>query len=289
MIGQTNEIYEITIKQYKFQNGTWYIGDCLEILPQLPDTFVDVVITSPPYNVGKEYDVWNDNMSVDEYKDFIFNVSKELYRVVVKGGRYCINVPLVGNSWFNKKSDGLMFYPLFYVDIVEKVGWRFRDFVIWVKTNEPEKPNSFCGSSTRWGSWMSPSSPYLRCFAEVIFIFDKEDRILPQKGRATITRDEFLTYTKNVWYFPSEAKRHGHPAVFPVELPKRLIKLYSWSESVILDPFAGIGTTAVACEIEQRKWICIEISKKYSEIAFKRLDKLNTLEKFLGNGKCCNG
>ena len=158
--------------------------------------------------------------------------------------------------------------------LAEKAKWIPRDFVVWVKTSEAGNPNNFCGNSTQWGSWLSPSCPYLRCFAETILIFHKQDKKLQSKGESDIAKDEFLEFTKNVWYFPAENKRLKHSAQFREELPRRCMKLFAYKEGIILDPFLGSGTTAYCAKKLNRKCIGIEIEEKYCEIAAKRCSQM---------------
>jgi DNA modification methylase len=246
-------------------------GNCLDVMKGIEDNSVDLTVTSPPYNVGIEYDNHNDSMNEDDYFDFIQSVSDELYRITKIGGRSCINIPFIGNSIFKAKSEKLIFYPSLYMPIFEKSGWVIRDFVVWVKTNEAENPSNFCGNSTQWGSWLSPSCPYMRCFAEVILVFHKIDKRLDHKGESDLTKDEFMEYTKNVWYFPAENKRE-HPAQFPLELPKRCIKLYSYIDDLIFDPFTGAGTTLLASKILKRHYLGCDISQTYCDIANQRIE-----------------
>jgi len=224
-----------------------YNMDCVQFMKTLPDNFLDLTVTSPPYNVGIGYDNHNDSMAESDYFDFIQKASNELWRITKIGGRACINIPFIGNSLFKAKSEGLIFYPSLYMPIFSKAGWLIRDFVVWVKSGEAENPNDFCGNSTQWGSWLSPSCPYMRCFAEVILIFHKIDKRLTHKGESDLTKTEFMEYTKNVWYFRTTTDKNKHPAQFPVELPRRCIKLYSYIGDLVFDPFMGVGNTAKAC------------------------------------------
>lgn len=255
-------------------------ADCLEWLKQQTTPFIDLTVTSPPYNVGKDYDEFNDSQTEEEYMHFISEVIQELYRLTYTGGRLCLNIPFIGNSWFKAKSDKMLFYPLPYMQLAEAAGWTPRDFFVWVKTTQPENPNVFCGNATSWGSWLSPSCPYARCFAEVILVFHKEDKTLRCKGEADLTKDRFLELTKNVWYFPAQhqGKNPVHPAAFPVELPRRCIQLYTWKGMMVFDPFAGSGTTAAAAQELGRDCICIEISKRYCKVARERLACGNIFE-----------
>jgi DNA modification methylase len=248
--------------------------DCLELMGQLPENVIDLTVTSPPYNVGIDYENHIDNMSEDDYFAFIQSVSDELYRISKVGGRACINIPFIGNSKFKAKSEKLIFYPNMYMPIFEKSGWIIRDFVVWVKSSEAENPNNFCGNSTQWGSWLSPSCPYMRCFAEVILVFHKINKRLDHKGISDLTKDEFMEYTKNVWYFKTANNTKDHPAQFPIELPKRCIKLYSYQSDLVFDPFMGLGNTALACVETNRHYLGCDISQEYANTAISRIRDL---------------
>lgn len=243
------------------------LGDCVAEMKKLPDESVDLVVTSPPYNVGKDYGEHDDSQQAGDYYSFIYDFLKGCYDKTKIGGRLCLNVPFTGNSVFLAKSSELQFYPIEFVELAKKAGWTFRDFVIWVKTREPENPNNFSGDSTQWGSWNQPSCPYLRCFAETILVFHKQDKKLQHQGKTDLTRDEFLEFTKNVWYFPAETRRNGHPAPFPEELPRRCIKLFTWIGDVCFDPFMGTGTTGRVALSLGRKFIGIEKSQVYYDLA----------------------
>lgn len=251
------------------------VGDAKEVLKEMESEFVDLIVTSPPYNLGKNYGV-RDDLPEEEYFEFLLDVFKELFRVAKLGARFALNMPLTGNSWFKRKADRLYFYPSHYFPVIEKSGWIPRDFIIWVKTPVPEDPQTFSGNSTQWGSWLSPSSPFLRCFAEFILIAHKDQKKLDHNGKSDMTKSEFLEWTKNIWYFPSETRfRDLHPAPFPEELPRRLIKLYTFIGDVVLDPFVGIGTTAKAAKDLNRHFIGIDINPKYIETARQRIAQLN--------------
>ena len=205
-----------------------------ERMAELPDNSVHLMVTSPPYNVGKDYD---EDLTLEEYTGFLKRVMSEVHRALVPGGRACVNVANLGRRPY------LPLHSLIIQDMIE-VGFLMRGEVIWDKGGS-------AGRSTAWGSWLSPSNPTLRDVHEYILIFCKDTFSRPQvEGRAaTITRDQFLEYTKSLWIFPSEsAAKVGHPAPFPVELPHRCVQLYSYEGEVVLDPFMGSGSTAVACE-----------------------------------------
>lgn len=225
-------------------------------MTELPDNSIHLMITSPPYNVSKEYD---EDLTLDEYRALLLRVLGETYRVLVDGGRACVNVANVGRK---------PYIPLhaFLTEDMIKLGFLMRGEVIWNKAGS-------AGPSTAWGSWKSASNPTLRDVHEYILIFSKGSytRIREAK-KSTIGRDEFLEYTKSIWTFPSEsARRIGHPAPFPLELPRRLIELYSFSGDVVLDPFAGSGSTCIAALQAKRLYVGYEKNARYLKLAEKRI------------------
>jgi site-specific DNA-methyltransferase (adenine-specific) len=212
-----------------------------EAMDELPDCSVHLMVTSPPYNVGKEYD---EDLSLDEYLAFLRNVWREVYRILVPGGRACINIANLGRKPY------IPLNGLIAKEMTE-LGFLMRGEIIWDKA-------SSASTSTAWGSWKSASNPTLRDTHEYILVFSKgsfrRDKIDGRKS--TISREEFLEFTKSVWEFPSEsARKVGHPAPFPVELPYRLIQLYTFSNEIVLDPFMGSGQTAIAALKADRHYI----------------------------------
>lgn len=227
-----------------------------EDMGDLPDRCVHLMVTSPPYNVGKDYD---DELSMDEYLVLLKNVLAETYRVLVDGGRACVNVANIGRK---------PYIPLhaYVIQISAEIGFFMRGEIIWNK--------GMSGTSTAWGSWMSPSNPTLRDTHEYILVFQKPPfgRKSRDGSEATISRDDFLEHTKSTWSFPAtSAKRAQHPAPFPVELPKRLINLYTYADETVLDPFMGSGATAIAAVDSGRSFVGYEISQEYVDIASMRL------------------
>ena len=228
-----------------------------EAMSELPDNCVHLMVTSPPYNVGKDYD---DDLPLGDYLAMLKRVWEETYRVLVPGGRACINVANIGRK---------PYLPLSHMisrDAMD-VGFLMRGEIIWNK-------DASAGPSCAWGSWRSAANPVLRDVHEYIMVFSKLEfgRSRPRDKEATIGRDEFLECTQSIWNFPAEsAKRAGHPAPFPVELPRRLIELYTFGDEIVLDPFMGSGTTALASEISGRKWVGYEVSADYIEVANGRL------------------
>ncbi len=227
-----------------------------EDMAELPAGCAHLMVTSPPYNAGKEYD---QDLTLDEYRALLRRVFAETYRVLVSGGRACVNVANLGRK---------PYLPLhaFVIQDMLDIGFHMRGEVIWDK-------GSSASSSTAWGSWRSAANPVLRDVHEYVLVFSKESFSRKAEGRrSTITRDAFLEWTKSVWSFPAaSARKIGHPAPFPEELPRRLIELYSFRGDVILDPFCGSGTTCLAAANLGRHYVGYEIESKYVHLAEARL------------------
>ncbi len=220
----------------------------------LPDSSVHLMVTSPPYNVGKDYD---ENLDLQEYFSLLKEVFAETYRVLVQGGRACVNIANVGRKPYIP-------YHKYIIDAMIDVGFLMRGEIIWQKA---AGANGNCA----WGSWQSASNPTLRDIHEYILVFSK-GKFSRSKKDNTITREEFLEYTKSIWSFPPEsAKKVGHPAPFPVELPYRCIQLYTFKDEVILDPFGGLASTAVAAIKAGRHYICYDVNAAYIEKAQRRV------------------
>lgn len=238
-----------------------------EAMTELPDNSVHLMVTSPPYNVGKVYD---SNLSLKEYRKLLKNVFKETHRVLVPGGRACINIANLGRK---------PYIPLhsFIIEDMHDIGFLMRGEILWNK-------GSSASPSTAWGTWLKANNPVLRDIHEYILIYCKDTftRRNPDRRNSTISREEFLEFTKSIWDFQAErARKIGHPAPFSVELPYRLIQLYTFEGEVVLDPFMGSGTTCIAALKTARKYAAYDIDKKYCELAERRikcyLEEQNTL------------
>ena len=228
-----------------------------ENMDEIPDDSVHLMITSPTYNVGKDYD---EDLSLDEYLELLTSVFGQAYKKLVTGGRACINIANIGRK---------PYIPLhaMVIEIMLDLGFLMRGEIIWDKSASG-------GGSCAWGSWMSASNPVLRDYHEYILIFSKGSysKNKNQTKRDTIERDDFINWTKSIWTFPAvNAKKIGHPAPFPIELPHRLINLYSYEEDVVLDPFCGSGTTCIAAIQNNRKYVAYDIKKEYVDLAEKRI------------------
>ncbi|MBS85851.1 MAG: SAM-dependent methyltransferase [Candidatus Heimdallarchaeota archaeon] len=227
----------------------------------IPDDSIHLIITSPPYNNSKEYD---EDLSLEEYLKLINDVMVEAHRILIRGGRICINIANIGRKPYIPLST--------YIDqIMIKIGFLPRGQIIWDKS-------ASAGPSTAWGSWQSASNPILRDIHEYILVYSKGEfgrKNSRSNKDDSISKDAFLENTKSIWKFPTaSARKVGHPAPFPIELPKRLIELYSFENDIILDPFAGSGTTAIAAKTTNRNYIMIDINSDYCKLATERINKL---------------
>jgi len=238
-----------------------YNMDCLEGMKLIDGNSIDLVVTSPPYNIGLDYGHgWDsDKISTNEYKSFTKKWLEEVFRILKDDGRFCLNI---GYRVCTVEDSGIDYNEL--IDISRSIGFKLRETIVWIKTRERGNPQSFCGANTAWGSWLSASNPICRSYFEFIFVFYKKYLGKQNKGKSTMTKKEFLDYTQNAWFFPAETDR-THPAPFPLELPLRCIKFFTYEGDVILDPFMGSGTTAEACIRLNRQYIGFEISKFYCD------------------------
>lgn len=242
-------------------------GDSLIVIPTLPDDFVDLCITSPPYNVNLEgYDAYDDNKKHKEYIKWLEKIFRSLMPKIRSGGRVVINV-----------GDGCNGKVHTHIDIVNfmcKLGYLHMATIIWNKENTSKR--------TAWGTFKSPLNPSFPSSFEYILVFAKDSFSLQSKGETDLTNDEFVRWSLAVWNLSkSDYKRSTrlirtktHPAPFPEEIPKRLIKMLSWKKAVVLDPFVGSGTTARVCKRLDRSYIGIELSERFCRIAENSLNQI---------------
>lgn len=232
-------------------------GDVLETMAKIPDDSVHLAITSPPYNVGKNYDNHNDKMEYQEYLNWLDKVWRETKRVLVPGGRFALNIAPTGIRDF---------VPIHhdFANQFRKLGMKFRTEIIWYKQTMLKR--------TAWGSFKSPANPHIVPSWEYVLIFSKgKDRLDGNYRDADITKEEFMKFSDGMWYIQPEVQRHGHPAPFPEELIYRLVKFYSYKGNIVLDMFGGTGTVAVVSYKTKRNFIHIDISEEYNKAAQERL------------------
>ena len=233
-------------------------GDVLEVMKKLPNNSIHLVITSPPYNVGKDYDSHNDQMNYDKYLDWLNKVWTETSRVLVPGGRFCLNIAPTGIKEF---------LPIHhdFTSQLRKIGMLFRTEIIWYKQTMLKR--------TAWGSFKSPSNPHIVPSWEYVLIFSKgQNKLNGNPEDADITKEEFMKFSDGMWYIPPERQRNGHPAPFPEDLIYRLIKFYSFKGNTVLDMFGGTGTVAAVAKKNDRNFVHIDLSKEYCKVTEKRLN-----------------
>jgi site-specific DNA-methyltransferase (adenine-specific) len=236
-------------------------GNSCHVLATLPDSSIDMVITSPPYNFGHAYaqDPHDDTHEWNEYFAELLAVWEQCERVLKPGGRIAVNVqPLF--------SDYIPTHHIISRQLAS-LGLLWKAEFLWEK-------NNYNAKYTAWGSWKSPSMPYIKYTWEFIEVFDKgTHKKAGRKEDIDITAEEFKEWVIGKWSFPPETrmKDHGHPAMFPEELPRRLIKLFTYKNDIVLDPFNGAGTTTLAAYRLSRRFIGIDLSREYCATALKRI------------------
>jgi len=226
-----------------------------EHMSQIPDECVALMVTSPPYNVGKDYD---EDLSHDEYLDLLASVLQDTYRVLEPGGRVAVNVANLGRKPYIALNHAV-------AGLLRDLGFLLRGEIIWQKAQG-------AGGSCAWGSWQSAKNPTLRDLHEYVLVASKGSYGRLRIGEDSIDRDEFLAATLSVWNIPpASAKRVGHPAPFPVGLPRRLIELYTFRGDLVLDPFIGSGSAAVAAVETGRHYIGYDTVQDYLDLAERRI------------------
>ncbi len=267
----SSKVVSKEIKEFPKEYQNRIINRSCEEMSEIPDNSVHLMITSPPYNVSKEYD---EDLSLKEYLNLLQKAFSETYRILINGGRACINIANLGRKPYIPLSD-------YISHIMINIGYRMRGEIIWNKA-------ASASPSTAWGSWQSAANPTLRDIHEYILIFSKGDYkrerhyTAPDRKLDTITKEQFMEWTKSIWIMNAEsAKKIGHPAPFPVELPFRLIQLYSFTGDIIIDPFIGSGTTGIAALKSDRLFIGYETDEEYIKLAKKRIEPYLIQKKLL--------
>lgn len=248
-------------------------GDCTQALSQIPGGSVSLVATSPPYNCGKDYGTFADRMSWEEYWKFTSEWIDEVVRVLVPGGRLAVNLPW----WMGKKPRRDV--PYQFKTVARDCGLTFIDKIMWIKGDSDNVHTSggFGGGGCGWGTYMSPSGPSIRCASEPILIFSNGGRgrgAVSGEGkgmcvRGDMTVEEWMEWTIDVWFIRS-AGSPTHPAVFPQEIPTRLVKLYTFPGETVLDPFAGEGTTGLAAIATGRTFVGCEVDPTHFSRAVRK-------------------
>jgi len=255
---KNNKIY------FNWENKIIVINDDFLKTELIQKNSVDLIVTSPPYNVDIHYNSFEDDIPYEKYLEFTKKWLSKALELVKPDGRLCLNIPLDKSK--GRTEAGFQSVYADIVEIAKKVGWKYFSTIIWNEGNISRR--------TAWGSWLSAKAPYVIAPVEVIIIFYKKRWSKLRGGISDITKEEFMEWTQGVWNFPGESrKRVRHPAPFPIELPKRCIKLFSFVGDTILDPFLGSGTTLIACALLNRRGIGVEIDEKYCKLAKMRITK----------------
>jgi site-specific DNA-methyltransferase (adenine-specific) len=259
-------------------------GDCIVEMAKLPESTIDLIVTSPPYNVGIDYDSHDDRMMMDEYWEFTEQWLTQAYRLIKDDGRVAINIPYEVNV--QDRGGRVLFMSEFWA-VMKKVGFKFYGLVD-LDENSPHR-----SKTTAWGSWMSPSSPYIYNPKECVVLAYKKDRIKKVKGESqwkgelvdleqedgTIKqkmmyqdedKKEFMSLVYGQWEYFADTKQQTK-ATFSMDIPLKAIKILTYRNDIVLDPFTGSGTSLVAAEVSGRRWIGIELSENYTKVATDRV------------------
>ena len=247
--------------------NTIICGDCVEVMRSIPDDTIDLIVTSPPYNIGIEYDGYEDNLSWEEYYAWCTTWMWECRRILKPDGRFALNHYLsLGNA--KERSAPLMELN----NIASACGFYHHSVAIWHDITLAKR--------TAWGSWMSASAPYINSPFEGVLLLYKEHWKKDNKGVSDISKDEFVHLTRGVWNIKTVC--HGlTPANFSMDFAEKTIKLLSYVGDLVLDPFSGSGTIAEACSKNNRRYVGIEQSAKYCDIARRRVYEQAAQQKLL--------
>ena len=259
-------------------------GNCVKVMANLPESCVDLIVTSPPYNVGIDYDSYNDRQSMEDYWQFTKDWLSESYRILKDDGRIAVNIPYEVNV--QDRGGRILFMSEFY-QIMKNLGFKFYGLVD-LDENSPHR-----SKTTAWGSWMSPSSPYIYNPKECVILAYKKDRIKKVKGEpqwkgelvdleqedGTIKqkmmyqeedKKEFMSLVYGQWEYFADTKQQTK-ATFSMDIPMNAIKILTYKNDIVLDPFTGSGTSLAAAEVSGRRWIGIELSENYTKVAKERV------------------
>jgi len=253
-----NTIENSIREYYQHENITLFQANVLNA-SNFDKEFIDLIVTSPPYNVGIEYNANDDELSYEDYLDFSEKWMRNCFRWSKTQARFCLNIPLDKNKGGHRPVGADL------TKVAQKSGWKYKTTVIWNEGNISRR--------TAWGSWKSASAPVIIAPVELIVIFYKDEWKKTNGTKISdITADEFKDWTQGVWKFNGESKKRiGHPAPFPKELPHRCIKMFSYVDDLVFDPFAGSGTTLLVAEILKRKTVGLELDEQYCELAKNRI------------------
>lgn len=255
-------------------------GDTIDVMSEMPEGWVDLIVTSPPYNVGIQYDTHNDEIVMDEYWEWSEKWLTEAYRLLKDDGRMAINIPYEVNV---QARGGRVFFASEIYQVMKKVGFKFYGIV------DLEEDSPHRSKTTAWGSWMSPSAPYIYNPKECVILAYKKVHIKKVKGEpqwkgepyltedgknkvayAELDKKEFMELVFGQWKYFADT-RTLTKATFSMDIPEKAIKILSYKNDVVLDPFNGSGTSCVAAVVHDRRWVGIELSSNYCEIAKQRI------------------
>jgi len=250
-----NEKLYFSAMNVEIYNDDFLTTNCVD------EDSIDLIVTFPPYNVDIRYNSFDDKIPYNVYLEFTYKWMEKAYKLLKDDGRFCLNIPL------DKNKGGQQSVYADIITIAKKIGFKYHSTILWNEQNISRR--------TAWGSWLSATAPYVIAPVEMIAVlYKKRWKKISGSRSSDITKKEFIDWTNGVWTFMGESKKRvGHPAPFPVELPKRCIKLFTFVEDTVLDPFLGSGPTLIACILTNRKGIGVEIDKNYCEIAKNRLMK----------------
>ncbi len=239
----------------------------------LPAAGVHLVVTSPPYNLGKDYGTARDDKTYQQYLDWTNRWGRALAPTLATGARICLNVPIDINISFENNSKRITAKRSVLADMtrlfVHDLGYIYNTTILWLERNVSRR--------TAWGSWLSASDPWVNTAAEAILVLSHRTRKRDGRGRQSdLVRDEFMDWVLGLWDFPGESRtQYRHPAAFPEELPRRLIKLFSFPGDTVLDPFLGSGTTCAVAKKLGRRAIGLDIDPHFCEVAANRCDQVS--------------
>lgn len=233
-----------------------YNDDCTKGMRRISDGCIHCVITSPPYNVGMNYNGYNDDKEYSDYLLWMTDIFNQCYRILSTDGRMCVNIGDGKNGAIPTHSD--------FIQICKNIGFNVMTTIVWNKNTTSKR--------TAWGSFMSATAPSFPRNFEYILVFAKSKK-LQKNGESTISKDDFIKWSNGMWTIKPEIQsKAGHPAAFPIELPTRLIRMLTFKNDIVLDPFMGSGTTAIASIKEKRHFVGFELSKDYYDMACKRIE-----------------
>ena len=266
------------------ETGKIINGDCIEVMKTLPEGSVDLIVTSPPYSVNISYDVYDDNTTLEQYLEFSKKWLQESFKVLKDDGRICVNLPFEINL---KDRGGRVFIVSEIWNVMKEIGFG------WFGLIDLQEESPHRSKTTAWGSWMSPSAPYIYNPKECVILGYKKNHIKKVKGEPQWTgelvdleqedgtikqkmmyqdedKKEFMSLVYGQWEYFADTKQQTK-ATFSMDIPLKAIKILTYKNDLVLDPFTGSGTSLVAAEVSGRRWLGIELSENYTKVAKDRV------------------